>query len=158
MVKLNNTYDVEKILLELSQIENNFAYVSNQISLQSCGSDISSGKTSHLKYPETSYVDLLIPDNYEISKFIKDHKLYRTRVMKLLPMTCYSYHMDYCPRIHIALLTHEKCFFVEETILVHIPADGHPYWVDTEKYHTAFNGASNLERIHIVGCTTERMG
>lgn len=156
MIKLKNNYDLEKVLSELRQIESQFGYVLNQITLQSSGGELASGKTSNLKHPENTYVDLVIPDNYEISRFIKDHNLYRTRIMKLSPLTCYSYHMDYCPRIHLALVTHEKCFFVEEDILVHVPADGNAYWLDTEKYHTAFNGTHNVERIHIVGCTDER--
>lgn len=157
MIKLQNNYDLEKILSELKQIELQFGYVLNQITLQSSGGELASGKTSNLKYPENKYVDLLIPDNYEISKFIKDHNLYRTRIMKLLPLTCYSYHMDYSTRIHMALVTHEKCFFVEEKSLVHVPADGNAYWLDTEKYHTAFNGSFDVERIHIVGCTDKRI-
>ena len=39
-----------------------------------------------------------------INSIIKDLKMYRTRVMKLKPKTCYTYHQDTTKRIHIPLI------------------------------------------------------
>ena len=39
-------------------------------------------------------------------------KMYRTRVMILKPRTCYTYHKDTTKRIHIPLVTNDKCFFI----------------------------------------------
>ena len=75
----------------------------------------------------------------------------RSRVMRMPPKYCYSYHRDPTPRMHIPLITNENCFFVIEDEVVRLPADGNHYFIDTRKKHTFVN-ASFEERIHIVGC------
>ena len=66
------------------------------------------------------------------------------------PKTCYTYHKDYTKRIHIPIITNEKCMFIIDDEVVRFPADGDYYLVDTTKMHTAIN-ASFEDRIHIVG-------
>ena len=85
-----------------------------------------------------------------INSIIKDLKMYRTRVMILKPRTCYTYHKDTTKRIHIPLVTNDKCFFIINSIVKQYPADGNYYVVDTTQMHTAIN-ASKEDRIHIIG-------
>jgi len=76
--------------------------------------------------------------------------MFRTRVMMMKPHRCYSYHKDPTPRIHIPLITDEKCMLIVDDKVIRLPADGNYYKIDTTLYHTALNG-SNIERIHLVG-------
>ena len=85
-----------------------------------------------------------------INSIIKDLKMYRTRVMKLKPKRCYTYHQDTTKRIHIPLVTNDKCFFIINSIVKQYPDDGNYYVVDTTQMHTAIN-ASKEDRIHIIG-------
>jgi len=85
------------------------------------------------------------------NSIMEKFNMFRTRIMVQDPTTCYSYHQDYTPRIHIPLVTNEKCFFILEDILHRLKGDGSVYWVDTVQRHTAVN-ASWETRIHLVGC------
>lgn len=78
-------------------------------------------------------------------------RVYRTRIMIMQPRSCYSIHTDTSPRLHIAIKTHNQCKFIFTTPpeIVHIPADGHVYWVDTSKEHTAINASIEL-RWHLL--------
>ncbi len=77
--------------------------------------------------------------------------VYRTRIMLSRSKTCYSIHRDYSPRLHLPLITNEQCNFVfaNPAQLIHMPADGKTYWVDTRKDHTFMNG-SQESRLHLV--------
>ncbi len=81
-------------------------------------------------------------------------KIYRSRIMVMHPRTCYSIHRDLSPRLHIALKTRPqaKFLFTDPAELVHIPADGYVYWVDTTHEHTAIN-ASTEHRWHLLMST-----
>ena len=78
-------------------------------------------------------------------------RAYRARLMELSAKTCYSIHRDDAPRYHIAIHTnpHSRFVFAELQRVVHIPADGIPYFVDTRQSHTAFNGGKEA-RLHLV--------
>lgn len=82
---------------------------------------------------------------------LPQYKLVRTRLMLIPGRTCYSVHSDPHPRIHIPIITNKQCYicFPGEQRMVHLPADGSSYWVDTTKTHTAIN-CSQLNRIHLV--------
>ena len=71
-------------------------------------------------------------------------------MMLMKPRTCYYYHNDNTKRLHIPVETNENCFLLVDSKLLHLPADGSAYTVDTTKMHTALN-ASKEDRIHIVG-------
>lgn len=75
----------------------------------------------------------------------------RSRLMRMDSKRCYSVHRDPTARWHIAIKTDRHALFVftEDQKVVHIPADGHPYFVDTTREHTALNGSTE-ERIHLV--------
>jgi len=156
MKKINRQYDIEKILMEIESLD----IQSDQISLQSPDGTYTSGTGGIKKmvsegFSETDFDNINILKNWETARFIADLNLYRTRVMIMGPKTCYSWHKDPSPRVHLALETHEYCFFVENKEIVHIPADGYPYLIDTTKYHTAMNCTLDTKRIHLVGCVRE---
>lgn len=156
MIKLKNTYDLNIVKQEIDTLVKNYGWWGNsQISLQSPTGEMHHGigKIEWFEgYTEKDFTTLNIPDNWEIARFITEQGLYRTRVMKLNPKQCYSYHVDRTPRVHLAVTTHPHCFFVEDEKLINIPSDGSPYLVDTTKYHTAMNCTLDFERIHLVGC------
>lgn len=158
MIQLKNaSYNIEEIKEEIDELE---AFVGwgdrNQMSLQSPDGSFRTGDGKieyHEGWSETDFTALNIDDDWEIARFITDNNLYRTRIMKLKPRECYSYHFDRTPRVHLAVDTHEHCFISINNMLQHVPADGNAYWIDTRQYHTAMNCTLDFERIHIVGCT-----
>jgi len=159
MKQLNNFYNLDKIRLEIDQLVDTHGWYENsQISLQSPDGNFMTGNgkiESNPGYTELDFVACNAPDNWEITRFITDNNLYRTRIMKLNPKVCYSYHRDRSSRVHLAVDTHENCFFVKDKTMFHIPADGKPYWIDTRIHHTALNATLDFERIHIVGCVKD---
>ena len=158
MIKLNKTsYNIEKVWQEILTLVDEHTWGDrNQLSLQSPDGSFFTGDGKiewHEGYDETDFTQTNTPDDWEITRFIKENNLYRTRVMKLMPRKCYSYHWDRTPRIHLAVQTREDCFITVDDVLTHIPADGYAYWIDTRKNHTAMNCSGDFERVHIVGCT-----
>lgn len=77
--------------------------------------------------------------------------VYRTRIMLSRPKTAYSIHKDYSPRLHLPLVTNDQCYFLftQPERLIHMPADGRTFWVDTRQSHTFLNG-SVFDRLHLV--------
>lgn len=77
--------------------------------------------------------------------------VYRTRIMLSRPKTCYSIHRDYSPRLHLPLVTNDQCYFLftNPEKMIHMPAAGTTYWVDTRSHHTFLNG-SVFDRLHLV--------
>ena len=86
-----------------------------------------------------------------INSIMKELNMYRTRVLILKPKVCYSIHRDPSKRIHIPVITNEKCWHIINKEVRYLPADGNYYEVDTTQEHTALNGSWE-DRIHIVGC------
>jgi hypothetical protein len=78
-------------------------------------------------------------------------KVYRTRIMTMEGRRCYSIHKDDNPRLHIALKTsgQARFIFTNPPEIIHIPADGHVWWVDTRNEHTAINGSIE-PRVHLL--------
>lgn len=86
-----------------------------------------------------------------IESLIKKYNLYKTRLMWVGPMSCYSMHCDRSPRIHVPLITNPDCYFLfNPGSLTHLSV-GHVWHVDTRRKHTFIN-CSNDWRLHIVGC------
>jgi len=91
--------------------------------------------------------------------------VYRMRLIKLRPRTCLSFHADYNRRIHIPIISNDRCYMVINETDQHPPknssthvdslethrlsADGSMYLVDTRHPHTAFNGGE-VDRVHLV--------
>jgi len=142
--------DIEKIKQELKTLPD----FDDQICLQGTHDNMDPflgiGKLKNIDpYKETDFNKPIFDIPY-INSIIENLKMFRTRVMVLEPRTCYTYHYDYSPRIHIAVETNDRCFVVENKKLKHLPADGNYYIMDTTKWHTALNGSAK-NRIHIVG-------
>lgn len=123
---------------------------------ESCGSltyDIVDGrkvrKSVELEDTEFNQVIKILKNSY-IKELIEEFKLFRTRLMCLKSKTCLTWHDDYSQRVHIPLITNDKCFMVIENTKINLES-GYAYQVDTTKMHTAVN-ASLENRYHIVGC------
>lgn len=143
--------DIEKILLEIDRFIPNYE---NQISLQgvfgNTDASYGTGRLEKLSHIETDFIEPLFPEMIYTNSIIKQLGMFRTRIMRLRPYQCYSYHIDPSPRIHIPLITNENCFMIIDDVLYRYPADGNYYLADTTKIHTFVN-ASLEDRIHIVG-------
>ena len=74
----------------------------------------------------------------------------RSRVMVKKKHTTYSIHTDKAPRYHMALETNPHAYFLfpETKEIIHIPADGYIYEVDTTIPHTFINCGE--DRTHLV--------
>lgn len=101
-------------------------------------------------YKETDFTEPNFNLPY-INSIIEELNMYRTRVMVLKPKMCYSIHKDPVKRIHIPVITNESCWLIVNKEIMHLPADGNYYEIDTTQKHTALNGSFH-DRIHIVGC------
>lgn len=158
MKKIDKAYNLQTIQLEIDFIVNNVGWFDSQIALQSTdGKTWNDGlsKSSGKNFKETDYNVLNTKPHWELTKFITENNLYRTRILKLSPKNCYTYHQDWTKRVHLAVITHPFCFLIENDQLIHIPADTHPYLVDTIQPHLALNASLDCERVHVVGCTKE---
>jgi hypothetical protein len=78
-------------------------------------------------------------------------------VMLLKPKACYTLHRDLTKRVHLAVVTDPRCLFLKGREAFHIPADGVPHLIDTTEEHTAMNCTFDVERIHVVGCVTDKL-
>jgi hypothetical protein len=151
VVKKIGQCDIDQILKEL----NNRNLAKSQFPLQ--GTTINDydgavGRVDQLDYDEDNYLVELYDDMPYTYSIIEEYQLYRTRVMTLKNKEVYSYHKDLCPRVHIPLTSNFRCKMVVEDTAFEMPADGSIYLVQTQFYHTAFNGNfTQFSRIHIVG-------
>lgn len=144
--------NIDLILLELEKLPN----YNTQIMLQRTEIDdpfYGTGKVLELNHTEEEFIHPQFDIPYT-NNIIKELNMYRTRLMKMKPKTCYTYHLDLTKRMHIPLITNEKCMFIIDDVVHRYPADGNHYLIDTTKMHTAIN-ASTENRIHLVGCVKE---
>ena len=81
---------------------------------------------------------------------IRDVDGERSRIMEMNSYTTYSVHKDKSPRYHLALITNPNAYFIFPTLneIMHIPADGCLYEVDTTKPHSFVN--CGPDRTHLV--------
>lgn len=147
---LHKQYDIERILLELELLPEYDTQISLQTIKGETDYNYGTGRLDNLEHKEKDFIVPLFDMPYTNS-IIKDLGMYRTRVMRMHSKTCYSYHQDPTQRIHIPLITNDKCFMIIDDEIIRYSADGNYYIMDTTKMHTAVN-ASFEERIHIVGC------
>jgi hypothetical protein len=90
-------------------------------------------------------------EDFGIISILKEHAKYqfgRIRIMRCVPYTCYSWHRDTTPRLHVPLITSRGAMVVVGPEIRHLAA-GCLWWVDTRVGHTAFNGGKD-DRYHIV--------
>ena len=138
-------YDTKEIIKEIESLprfEDQICLQSNESGDPFLGCGINPYDTALVKK---------IFDTPVLNAIIDDHGLYRTRVMRMKPKTCYTYHQDPTKRLHVPVVTNDKCFLVVDDKVVRCPEIGKPYVIDTTKLHTAVN-ASFETRVHIVGC------
>lgn len=142
--------DIDRILLELEILPEYYTQISLQ-TVEGCDDpEYGTGYLDGLTHDENEFVIPLFDMPYTNS-IIKDLGMFRTRIMAMQSNSCYSYHQDPTMRIHIPLVTNDKCFMVIDDEVIRYPADGNHYVVDTTKMHTTVNGSPDV-RIHIVGC------
>lgn len=142
--------NVELILHELSILPEYDTQISLQTVANCTDHMYGTGRLDGLEHAEKDFIHPLWNMPYT-NRILKELGMYRTRVMDMRPKTCYTYHRDPSPRLHIPLVTNDSCFFVVDDEVMYLPADGNTYVIDTTKKHTFVN-ASRERRIHIVGC------
>jgi hypothetical protein len=86
-----------------------------------------------------------------------DGGIFRMRLVRMMPRTCLSIHVDFSVRYIIPIVTNKNCLtlidqgdtnFVSNDIKIdnvgsyHLPADGGVYRFDACNHHTGFNGGS----------------
>ena len=145
------SYNLSKIKEELDTLPE----YDNQLYLQGNSSNMDPIEPTrgqnylHVDNNELEYNINLFDIPY-INSIMDEHKLVRTRLMRMKKKTCYYWHKDSTKRLHIAIDTHPHCFLLVDGEQFHIPADGNYHIIDTTRMHTALN-ASKQDRIHIVG-------
>mgnify|MGYP006241490137 FL=1 len=146
-------YDVERILLEMESLPKwdlqicLQSYEGNHDHMFGCGLLKKIHDAGKL---ETDLTHKIFNIPY-VNSIIDEYQLYRTKFFKMKPYQCYSYHRDQTKRLHIPIITNDKCFLVVDDEVVRTPVEGNFYVIDTTKIHTAVN-ASFKDRIHLIGC------
>ena len=84
------------------------------------------------------------------AEMIQDVGGERSRIMEMNAYTTYSVHKDNSPRYHLALITNPNAYFIFPTLnqIMHIPADGYLYEVDTTILHSFVN--CGPDRTHLI--------
>jgi hypothetical protein len=142
--------DIDHILLEIESLPEYKTQLSLQITSDGNSGE---GKLEKLNHVEKDF-NIFAYDLPYTNSVLAQLGMYRSRLMRMKPKTCYSYHWDPTKRMHIPLITNENNFFVIDDEVSRYPADGSYYLVDTTKKHTFVN-ASFDSRVHIVGCVDE---
>jgi hypothetical protein len=142
--------DIDHILLEIESLPEYKTQLSLQITSDGNSGE---GKLEKLNHVEKDF-NIFAYDLPYTNSVLAQLGMYRSRLMRMKPKTCYSYHWDPTKRMHIPLITNEDNFFVIDDEVSRYPADGSYYLVDTTKKHTFVN-ASFDSRVHIVGCVDE---
>lgn len=88
-----------------------------------------------------------------------DGKAHRARFAKLAPKSKIKPHIDYNTeygiRVHIPIITNEKCFnggkdpVTNEEVITHFDADGSTYFINPGVLHWAVNDGAE-ERVHLI--------
>lgn len=139
-MRTSTKIDISRLRQELDTLP-----VQQQVLLQTDGVVTEPGS-----YPENEQ-DFIIPiyDLEYMNELMEQFGMARTRLMRMAPRSCYSWHYDLTPRIHIPIITQPgSCMIVEDEVIRF--EEGVVQWVDTRKYHTAVNPGLE-ERVHVVG-------
>lgn len=151
-------HEVISIVEEYSLPQIGLVHTKNAISehdkiQESTGSLYSHAEQKYLRNEE---------DFIEFNDLFKDTEIYkvysqlnnvgRCRILTMPGPSCYIFHKDITKKYHIAVETNKDCVFVfpeNNEKLVHVPADGQLYLLETRKPHTFVNGSTS-RRIHVV--------
>jgi len=157
-------FDITKLAEESKQLFSEIDPISGQISLkhtesseqenlweEGTGSAIGAGKLINTK--DFTVLNERLRGTYieEVHNVLaKDYNFGRMRLMKLTGRKCMSLHTDMEKRIHIPITTNENCLMIVDDEVIHMPADGNAYLVNTIKRHTALNSNKDFDRIHLM--------
>ena len=163
--KLEYTVDLARLKIEAPVLlwDSVKKKYQQQVSLQTDGTGDWQSSTGSRPDQDESKWNIIHPDLAGTwwEDFFKSlpMKVYRSRLMFMVPRTCYSIHTDAGPRLHIAIKTDKQSrfIFIDPPKIIHIPEDGHIWWVDTRLPHTAINGSLE-HRIHLVMCLKDDEG
>lgn len=146
----------EEVRAEVLDLQKRLAL--NQISVQvssQFGSDWEQSTGWLLKPKSEMMFDEIHPDlaGSEIERYLAwlPFKVYRTRIMVMVPGRQYTTHKDPTRRLHLPLVTNEsaKFIFPDDNLSFHMKGNGMIHMVDTRLSHTAVNEGDE-HRIHIV--------
>jgi hypothetical protein len=147
--------DIKRILFEMDMHISEDLLKESQISLQGVEGNYDplygTGRLEKVNHREEQFCINNFPKMDYTNAVLESLGMFRSRIMRMKPKSCYTYHQDPTMRMHIPLVTNDHCFIIIDDIVHRYPADGNSYLVDTTKMHTAVN-ASREVRIHIVGC------
>lgn len=152
------------LLEEYKKLEENIPWPEKSAKGRQCGlqyadgEDYSKSAVGRLESGrlETEYKNINpIFKNTIFETIIKEHNMFRSRLMWVNPFSCYSIHRDTSQRLHIPMITNTDCLFVfpNHQKLFHLPA-GSVYIVDTTKHHS-FCNFSETPRLHLMGCVAD---
>jgi hypothetical protein len=170
--RTNHCYDLDRCLVEWDHIQSRLGDnlwskplgVNRQTCIQRSNKDDVNPYTDgtgsiygnnsvkdHILISQSDYI--ILNDIYEGTVFadvIRDMNGERSRVMHMSYHSTYSVHKDKSPRYHLALITNPNAYFIFPTLneIVHIPADGYVYEVDTTLPHSFVN--CGPDRMHLV--------
>ena len=170
IIKLDKKYDPDVLILQWenlhSKLHRDLWYVSNDGSSQSClqlscswmNDPYTDGAGSFSGTDKVEKDYNILNEVYEGSIFeriILELKGVRCRIMRKKKQTRFSVHSAPTPRYHIAIETNPHSYFLFPTLdrIIHVPADGYVYEVDTTLPHSFVNCGSN--RVHLVMSKTE---
>jgi hypothetical protein len=156
LFKKIDTFDIQPILHDIENIKDSIQWIESshgkQAGLQYKFSENEwTSAVGKLKQNEQEY-NLLNPvlENTAIGEIIKKYNMFRSRLMWINPVSCYSFHNDSSPRIHFPLITNPECLFVFRHGEMKYFPEGEVWWVDTKFKHTFLN-TSKMPRLHLVG-------
>jgi hypothetical protein len=91
-----------------------------------------------------------------VINFVREKKLspYRARISCLMANSASSWHIDapperYAVRLHIPLITNDRCFFQTRKEAEHLPADGSAYLIYVNREHRVINEGTT-DRYHLI--------
>ena len=165
-MSIKQDIDTDRILKEVKKVDEKYDWRKPgncQIMLQGCGvtDDPYFGSREFIEIESAGKTeeDFIIPLFKEMkytNKILKELKMFRSRLMLLLPKTCLSWHKDPSMRIHIPLSGDSDSVHIIEDIRknkqVHQIAKGEAHLMNTEVMHSGVNLSRKVERLHIVGC------
>jgi hypothetical protein len=179
LTKLDDQFDIDKLINEVNHIMENHKPYENQISLNhrpgfksdqwsdGCGSPfprrtgLSAAEYEKIektpRFVDTDFTE--INDGLhgtEIENVLNCYKtkyvLGRYRIAIVNPKTCYGWHRDQEKRIHVAVATNPGSFIItEDGLATHLLADGFSWLFRANNgFHTAINSSYSERRIHLL--------
>jgi len=163
LIKIVDEIDIEPILKSYHELESNIKWsdylttrqsglqyrIENEPWTDAVGSTIYSlNRNLNKTWYENTSINPHFKDTI-FEEIIVKYNMTRTRLIWVKPFSCYSFHMDSEPRLHIPLITNTQCFFVFREIPIYHMQAGKLYWANTTKAHTFIN-CSKEPRLHLI--------